>query len=322
MRAHAIRIAEAGGPEVLQWGEVEVPEPGEDEALVKVAAAGVNFIDTYHRTGLYPVEYPFTPGVEGAGTIERIAGESDLAPGDRVAWTMVLGTYAEYAVVGLDSLIKIPDGVATDVASSVMLQGTTAHYLAHDTFPLSDGATCLIHAGAGGVGHLLIQIAKDLGATVFATVGSAEKAEVARRVGADHVIDYSVADFAADVERIAGPRPLDVVYDGVGAATLDAGLGLLRPRGTMVTFGNASGAPPPVAPLELMRHGSLYLTRPTLGDYTSSRTDLERRTTDIFSHLQRGLEVVIGTRLPLAQAADAHRALEGRGTIGKVLLEA
>ena len=322
MRAHAIRVAEAGGPEVLEWAEVEAPKPGDGQALVKVAAAGVNFIDTYHRTGLYPVDFPFTPGVEGAGTIEDIAGASDLAPGNRVAWTMVLGSYAEYAVVDLDRLVRIPNGVATDVAASVMLQGTTAHYLAHDTFPLFDGATCLIHAGAGGVGHLLIQLAKDLGAKVFATVGNPEKAEVARRVGADHVIEYSEVDFAAEVERIAGPRPLDVVYDGVGATTLEAGLGLLRPRGTMVTFGNASGAPPAVPPLELMRHGSLYLTRPTLGDYTATPADLARRVTEIFNHLQRGMEVVIGARMPLAGAADAHRALEGRGTIGKVLLEA
>jgi len=318
--AHAIRIAAAGGPEVMDWTEVDVPEPGTGQALVRIEAAGVNFIDTYHRSGLYPMDFPFTPGVEGAGVVESVVGESKLAPGDRVAWMMNLGSYAEYIVVDLDRLVAIPDGVATDVAAAVMLQGATAHYLAHDTFPLSAGTTCLIHAGAGGVGHLLIQIAKDLGATVFATVGTSEKAAVAEAMGADHVIDYKTNPFADEVERIAGSRPLDVIYDGVGAATFDAGLGLLRPKGMMVTFGNASGPPDPVPPLDLTRHGSLFLTRPALTDYIATRKDLERRTDDLFSHLERGLQVVIGTKVPLAQAAEAHRVLESRGTTGKVLL--
>ncbi len=320
--AHAIRIAAAGGPEVLAWTEVDVPEPGAGQALVRVATAGVNLIDTYHRTGLYPMEFPFTPGVEGAGTVERTAGDVDVAPGDRVTWIMTLGSYAEYAVVDADRLVRIPDGVPTDVAAAVMLQGMTAHYLAHDTFTLAEGISCLIHAGAGGVGHLLIQIAKELGANVFATVGTAEKAEVASAMGADHVIVYSEVDFAEEVERLAGQRPLDIIYDGVGAATFAKGLGLLRPRGMMVTFGNASGPPDPVPPLDLMRHGSLFLTRPTLNDYIPTREELERRASDLFSHLERGLQVVIGTRVPMAEAAEAHRALESRSTTGKVLLEA
>lgn len=317
----AVRVAVAGGPDVMEWTEIPTPQPADGQALVRVEAAGVNFIDTYQRSGLYPMGFPFTPGVEGAGTVEAVVGSTDVSPGDRVAWTMVVGSYAEYAVVDVDRLVLLPDEVPTEVAAAIMLQGATAHYLAHDTFPLTADSTCLIHAGAGGVGHLLVQIAKDIGATVFTTVGTAEKASLARELGADHVIEYNEVDFAQAIEHVAGPRPLDVVYDGVGAATFAAGLTLLKPRGMMVTFGNASGPPEPLSPLELMRQGSLYLTRPSLGQYIATREELTRRTSDLFAHVARGLRVVIGDRLPLAQAADAHRALEGRATTGKLILE-
>jgi len=316
-------VTTIGGPEVLEWGPLELAEPGPGQIAVNVTAAGVNFIDVYHRTGLYPLPLPFTPGFEGAGVVEAVGVDVSLEIGARVAWSTAPGSYAERVVMAADVVVEVPDSVGLDTAAAVMLQGLTAHYLSHDTYSLAEGDSCLIHAGAGGVGNLLIQMAKARGATVFATVGSSEKAEVAREAGADHVIDYSTADFGDAIEEIAGPRPLAVVYDGVGAATFERGLGLLGRRGTMVTFGNASGPPAPVDPLELARHGSVYVTRPTLRDYTGTRDELLQRTDDLFRWIAAGdLEVRIGSRFPLSEAATAHRALEGRRTTGKVLLEA
>jgi NADPH2:quinone reductase len=319
---HAIRIHETGGPEVLQWETVDDPEPAEGEIVVELAAAGLNYIDTYHRGGLYPIPLPFTPGVEGAGVVRLVGdGVDGLAVGDVVGWTGNIGTYAEQVRVRATSAVKVPEGVAPEMAAAVLLQGMTAHFLATSTFPLESGHRCLVHAGAGGVGQLLIQIAKLRGAEVFTTVGDPAKAEVAESAGADHVILYRDEDFGDAVERIAGPRPLDVVYDGVGADTFERGLQILRPRGLMATFGNASGPVEPVLPLRLSQGGSLFLTRPTLADYTATRDELEARAGDLFAWIADGrLNVNIGERFPLGDAADAHRAIEGRGTTGKVLL--
>jgi NADPH2:quinone reductase len=318
----AITMTEQGGPEVLHEAELEDPAPLPGEVVVEVAAAGLNYIDTYQRSGLYPVKLPYTPGLEGAGTVLAIGAEvSGLSPGDRVAWSGSPGAYAEQARVSAAVALPVPTGVDLDVAAAVLLQGMTAHFLAVDTFPLGPGHRCLVHAGAGGVGLLLIQIAKMRGAEVFTTVGAADKVDLVRAAGADHVIRYRDEDFAAKVTEIAGPKPLDVVYDGVGRDTFDASLGLLRRRGMMVTFGNASGPVEPVLPLRLSQSGSLVLTRPTLADYTTTREELERRAGDLFDWVAAGrLDVRIGARLPLAQAAEAHRLLESRGTTGKVLL--
>lgn len=268
------------------------------------------------------MDKPFVPGMEGAGTVVAVGdGVEGLDVGDTVAWADVLGSYAELVSLPAERVVAVPDGITPEVAAATMLQGLTAHYLVTSTFPLQSGHRCLVHAGAGGVGRLLIQVAKLAGAEVFTTVGSEAKAEVARSAGADHVIDYRATPFAEAVVSIAGERPLDVVYDGVGVATFDEGLGLLKKRGTMVTFGNASGAVPPMAPLTLTRHGSLFLTRPTLGDYIGERVDLQDRARDLFRWiLEESLDVLIGVTHPLVDAAQAHRALEGRATTGKVLL--
>lgn len=320
---HAIVVEETGTPDVLKWSDVPEPVAGASELVVRVAYAGVNYIDTYQRTGLYPVEVPFTPGLEGCGEVV-VVGEDveDLSPGQRVAWTDVSGSYAELATVPAGRAIAVPDELASDVATAAMLQGLTAHYLVNDTYPLISGDRCLIHAGAGGVGRLLIQMAKTIGAEVFATVGSEEKARVAQATGADHVINYEEDDFREAIEAIAGPRPLDVVYDGVGATTFDRGLDLLRPTGLMVTFGNASGPVPPFDLLKLSGGGSLYVTRPTLRTHIADTDALKRRSGLVFSAISSGdLDVSIGTLFPLSEAADAHRALEGRTTTAKVLLE-
>ena len=317
----AIVVSEHGGPDRLELEEVPEPTPGSGELLVEVAAAGLNFIDVYHREGLYPLALPMTPGLEGAGVVRRAGEGSEFAAGDRVTWTSVLGSYADMLVVPEDSAIRIPDGVETDTAAAVLLQGITAHYLAVDTFPLSPGDRCLIHAGAGGVGLLLTQIAKLRGAEVFTTVGSESKAELSREAGADHVINYTEQGFKDAIEDIAGPKALDVVYDGVGKSTFFDGLDLLRPRGLMATFGNASGPVEPVSPLELSSRGSLYLTRPTIRDYIATRQDLEQRANDLFRWIEEGdLRVRIGTIHPLADAAKAHEELESRETTGKTLL--
>lgn len=318
----AIQVSETGGPEVLEQVELPDPDPGSGRVLVEVAAAGVNFIDTYQRGGLYPMELPFIVGQEGAGRVVAVGeGVQEVEVGDVVAWTDVQGSYATTASIPWERTIRVPDGIDAETAAAAMLQGSTAEYLATSTFPLQPGHRCLIHAGAGGVGRLLIQIAKVRGAEVFTTVGSPEKVEVARSAGADHVIDYRAQSFVEAIEALAGPRPLDVIYDGVGAATFEAGLGLLKPRGTMVTFGNASGPVDPIAPLALMRAGSLYLTRPTLGDYIRDRAEFKGRAERLFGWIADGsVEVHIGGRYPLQEAAEAHRALEGRATTGKLLL--
>lgn len=319
---HGILIRTTGGPGVLERAELDEPVAGDGELVVDVEAAGLNFIDTYHREGLYPMEVPFVPGVEGAGVVTAIgAGVDGFAVGDRVAWTGSIGSYCKSRSLDASKAVAVPDGVSSKVAAAAILQGITAHYLSHDTFPLAPGHRALIHAGAGGVGLLLTQMAKLRGAEVITTVGSPEKAEISKRAGADHVILYRDVDFADAAVSIAGERPFDVVYDGVGKSVFTKSLGLLRRRGTMVTFGNASGPVDPVSPLDLMRGGSLYLTRPTIFDYTAERSELESRAAELFELIGSGdLDVRIGDEFPLGEAADAHRALEGRQTTGKVLL--
>lgn len=318
----AIRVTATGGPDVLRATDIPDPDAGEGEVVIEVAAAGVNFIDTYQRSGLYPVPLPFTPGMEGAGTVTQVGpGVTELRAGDRVAWCDVLGSYAGRAALPASRLALVPEAIDLADAASVMLQGLTAHYLTRDTFELRAGHRCLIHAGAGGVGLLLIQLAKRAGAQVFTTVGDPQKAELARAAGADHVIEYRRTDFGAAVEHIAGPKALDVVYDGVGRTTFERGLELLRPRGLMVTFGNASGPVEPVAPLRLSQLGSLFLTRPTLGHYIATTQELRDRAATVLTQVASGdLTVRVGERLPLDQAAQAHLLLEGRRTTGKVLL--
>ena len=319
----AVQVHNAGGPEVLSTEKVETPEPTSGEVRIDVAAAGVNFIDTYHRGGLYPMEYPFTPGVEGAGLVSAIGeGVTDLAIGDRVAIVGTMGAYAESLVAPADRCVAVPEEVDLNIAGAAMLQAMTAHYLVTDTYPLRPGDTCLIHAGAGGTGNLAIQMAKQAGATVFTTVGTPAKAEIAAAAGADHVINYAETDFVDEIRSISGSeRPLDVVFDGVGASVFDANLSLLAKRGLMATFGNASGAVPPIAPLDLMKAGSIFLTRPTLFDYIETRDELVARAGDVFSRIAAGtLSIRIGGTYPLAEARKAHEDLEGRNTTGKLLL--
>jgi NADPH2:quinone reductase len=318
----AIQIDKQGGPEVMEWRELPDPKPGPGELLVEVAAAGLNYIDTYHRSGLYQVTLPYTLGLEGAGTVIEVGADvTACAVGDRVAWASTPGSYAEQIVVPERGVMKVPSDLSLEVAAAVPLQGMTAHYLTKDAYELAAGEKCLIHAGAGGTGLLLIQIAKLIGAEVFTTVGSEEKAELAKAAGADHTILYRQVDFAEAIEAIAGTRPLDVVYDGVGKTVFKQSLGLLRLRGMMVTFGNASGPVDPISPLELSANGSLYLTRPTLFHYTTTREEIQRRADDVHGWIEQGkLDVKIGAKYDLQDAADAHRALEGRRTTGKVLL--
>ena len=319
----AIYVEHPGGPENLIYGDIPTPQPGPGQALVKISVSGVNYIDVYFRTGLYKAEPPIVLGMEAAGTIESIGeGVVTLAPGDRVAYAMARGSYAQYAVAPAWQLVKIPAALDFAPAAGVMLQGMTAHYLAHSTFPLKAGQSCLIHAAAGGVGLLLVQIAKKLGATVFATVGSPAKAELARDAGADYVINYSTQDFQAEVKRLTGGAGVHVVYDSVGEATFLKSLDSLRPRGMMVTFGNASGPVPPIQPLLLSQKGSLYLTRPTLAQYAESHQEIAARTADLFRWVADGsLKLRIEHRYPLAEAARAHRDLESRKTTGKLILE-
>jgi NADPH2:quinone reductase len=317
-----VLVEEPGGPEQLRIIEMPKPEPGRDQALVKIAAAGVNFIDIYHRTGLYKVDPPITLGMEGAGVVEAVGeGVTEVAPGDRVAYAMARGSYAEYAVVPAWMLVKLPPALDFQSAAAAMLQGMTAHYLTHSTFPLKSGDACLIHAAAGGVGLLLVQMAKMRGARVFGTVSTPAKAELARQAGADVVILYTEQDFLEVVRRETNGRGVDVVYDSVGAATWDKSLDCLRPRGMMVSFGNASGPVPAFQPLVLSQKGSLFLTRPTLGHYTATREELLSRAGDVLSWVQDGrLKLRIERVYRLEEAAEAHRALESRATSGKLLL--
>jgi NADPH2:quinone reductase len=318
----AIRVQTPGGPEVLQYEEIPDPVPAEGQALVRIEAVGVNFIDVYHRTGLYKVPLPFTLGQEAAGTIESVGpGVSGVAVGNRVAYAGVMGTYAEKAVVPAERLVKIPDGLSARDGAAAMLQGMTAHYLACSTYPLRPGDTCLVHAAAGGVGLLLCQIAKLRGARVLATTSTEEKAQLAREAGADEVIFYDRQDFAAEVRRLTDGQGVQVVYDGVGRATFDKSLDSLARRGMMALFGQASGPVPPLDPAILNAKGSIYLTRPSLFHYIVTREELTSRADDILGWIKEGrLKLRIGLELPLREAAAAHHALEGRTTTGKVLL--
>ncbi|MGA7226951.1 MAG: quinone oxidoreductase [Acidimicrobiia bacterium] len=318
----AIVVSELGDADKLVVAEIAEPGPGAGELLVEVDAAGLNFIDTYHRTGLYRLDLPFTPGLEGAGTVLELGeGVTGFEVGDTVGWVDTLGSYAEQHVIPAESAIPIPSSVDTGVAAASLLQGITAHYLATDTYPLSPGDKCLIHAGAGGVGLLLTQIAKIRGATVFTTVGTEDKAELSRAAGADHVIVYTQSSFRSAIEELSGPKSMSVVYDGVGADTFLEGLDVLAFRGMMVTFGNASGPVPEISPLILAQKGSLFLTRPTIAHYTRSREEVLARTGQLFDWIEAGmLKVRIGAEFPLEEAAGAHRALEGRKTTGKVLI--
>ena len=318
----AVRVHQCGGPEALVYEEVALPKPKPGEVLVKVEAAGVNYIDTYHRTGLYPLPAPFMLGMEGAGVVEQTAPDVALVkPGDRVAWCMVRGAYAEYATVPAEKLVPIPANVTTQVAAALILQGMTAHYLAISTFPLKPGDRALVHAAAGGVGLLLVQVAKRCGATVYGTVGTEAKAELARAAGADEVILYEEVDFETEVKRLTEGRGVDVVYDSVGATTFDKSLNCLRPRGLMALFGQSSGPVPPFNLQVLNQKGSLFVTRPTLGHYMRDRRELISRAGDVFIWAAGGeLSVRIDRALPLSEAAEAHRLLEGRQTAGKLIL--
>ncbi len=318
----AIRIHSHGGLEVLQLEDIPVPVPGAGQALVRIEAAGVNFIDIYYRTGLYPAPLPYTLGQEAAGTVTALGpGVSGLSVGDRVAYCGVPGAYAEYAVVPADRLVPVPAGVTTRQAAAVLLQGTTAQYLATSTYPLAAGQTCLVHAAAGGVGLLLCQIAKRRGARVIGTVSTEAKAELARAAGADHVILYTQQDFEVEVKRLTGGAGLPVVYDSVGKTTFDKSLDCLARRGMMVLYGQSSGPVPPFDLQILNRKGSLYVTRPTLAHYVATRQELLERAGQVLGWVADGsLSVRIGAEYPLAQAAEAQRALAGRETTGKVLL--
>jgi len=321
---HAAYVTKTGGPEVLEYTEVEAPTAGPGQVLVKVAAAGVNFIDVYLRSGVYPRPLPAVLGGEGAGTVAALGeGVGGLAVGDRVAWADGgSGSYAEYDVVAANRLVAVPEGVDLETAAASMLQGMTAHYLVNSTWPLAAGETALVHAAAGGMGQLLTQLAKAKGARVIGTTSSEAKARIAREAGADEVVDYTeVADLAAEVRALTGGRGVDVVYDGVGKTTFEASLGSLRKRGLLALYGGASGPVPPFDPQTLNRLGSLFLTRPTLVNYIETREELEWRSGEILAAVaDGGLKINVGARFPLAQAADAHTALAGRATTGKVLL--
>lgn len=317
----AVRVHAFGGSDVLRYEDVEVPTPGPGEALVKIAVAGLNFLDVYYRTGIYKPGFPFTLGSEAAGVIEAVGpGVTEVAAGDRVAYCMVLGAYAEYASVPAWRLVGIPDAITFEDAAALSLQGMTAHYLTHSTFPLRAGHTALVHAAAGGAGALLTQVARRRGATVYGTVGSDAKAALAREAGANEVIVYSRQDFEAEVKRLTGGRGVDVVYDSVGASTFDKSLNCLKPRGYMVLFGHSSGKVPPVDPLTLQSKGALFLTRPGLNHYSATRDEILERMHDVFAWAAAGeLKVRIDRVLPLADVPTAHEELEGRRTSGKVL---
>ena len=318
----AIQVRKAGGPEALELVELPVPEPKANEALIEIKAIGVNFIDVYFREGRYPSQLPFTVGQEAAGIVKAIGSAvTTVKPGDRVAYTGLQGSYAEYAVVDASRLVVIPDALDFESAAAAMLQGMTAHYLLYDTYPLRAGEMALVHAAAGGVGLLLVQMAKNIGARVIGTAGSEEKAALAREAGADDVILYSTHDFEAETKRLTEGRGVHVVYDGVGRTTFDKDLEVLRPRGYLVLFGGASGAVPPFDPIILSRKGSLFLTRPTLAHYIATREELVHRADAVLSMIASGkLKLRVAHKYPLAEAQQAHRDLEGRKTTGKVLL--
>ena len=318
----AVRVHKYGGPEVLTLEEIPVPEPKAGEARVKIEAIGVNYIDIYQRTGLYPLQTPFTLGTEGAGIVDAVGPSvTEVKKGERVGYASIPGSYAEYAIVPAARLVPIPPNIDARTAAALMLQGMTAHYLTHSTYPLKKGDTALLHAAAGGVGLLLIQIAKQLGATVIGTVSTEAKAKLAKEMGADHLILYTQTDFLAEVKKLTDGRGVNVVYDSVGQTTFDKSLDCLRPRGYLVLFGQSSGPVPPFDPGKLAAKGSLFLTRPSLPHYTLERSELLQRANDVFNWTATGrLKVKIDKTFPLAEAAEAHRELEGRKTTGKVIL--
>ncbi len=318
----AIRIHEAGGPDVMRYEETADLQPGVGEALVKIHAAGVNFIDVYHRMGSYPIPAPFTPGVEAAGVVEALGPEvQEVEVGERVVYAMSRGSYAGYAVVPAWRLVPLTAGIELDEAAAVILQGMTAHYLTHSTYPLKPGESCLVHAAAGGLGLLVVQLAKRRGARVIGTVSTEEKAELARQAGADEVILYTEQDFEAETKRLTDGAGVEAVYDSVGKTTFERGLNVLKPRGYMVLCGASSGPAPPIDPQILNPKGSLFLTRPTLGHYNQDRAEVLARAGDLFSWMAAGeLNVRIDQKFPLAEAPDAHRYIEARKTKGKLLL--
>jgi NADPH:quinone reductase len=318
----AIQVQKTGGPDVLTLVDIPIPKPKPNEALVKIGAIGVNFIDVYFREGRYPAQLPFIDGQEAAGAVTEVGSEVKLIkPGDRVAYCNVLGSYAEYQAVAEERLVKMPDGLGFEQGAAAMLQGMTAHYLVHSTYPLKKGETALIHAAAGGVGLLLVQMAKNIGARVIGTVGSDEKAKLAKEAGADEVIVYTRQDFEVDTKRLTDNKGVNVVYDGVGKSTFEQDLNVLRPRGYLVLFGASSGPVPPFDPIKLSQKGSLFLTRPTLIHYTSARQELEQRAGDVLGWIAAGkLKLRIAHKYKLEDAQQAHRDLEGRKTTGKLLL--
>ena len=318
----SVRVHQYGGSEALTLEEIPVPEPKAGEARVKIEAIGVNYIDVYQRTGLYPLQTPFTLGMEGAGVVDKVGEDvEEVKKGDRVAYAMILGSYAEYAIVPAAKLAPLPANIDSKSAVALMLQGMTAHYLTHSTYDLKKGETALIHAAAGGVGLLLTQIAKLRGANVIGTVSTEAKAQLAKEAGADHVILYTQTDFAAEVKKITDGKGLHVIYDSVGQTTFDKGLDCLRPRGYMVLFGQSSGPVSPFDPGKLAGKGSLFLTRPTLAHYTLDRAELLQRANDLFTWTaSEKLKLRIEKTFRMAEAAEAHRQLEGRKTTGKVIL--
>jgi NADPH2:quinone reductase len=319
----AIQVKQVGGPEVLTLSELPNPSPKPNEAIVQIKASGVNFIDVYFREGRYPAQLPFVDGQEASGVVTEIGHEvTNVQAGDRVAYTSALGSYAEYAAVPANRLVKIPDELDFEQAAAAMLQGMTAHYLLHSTYPLKQGETALIHAAAGGVGLLLVQMAKTIGARVIGTAGTQEKAQLARDAGADECIVYTEADFETETKRLTDGKGVHVVYDGVGKATFDKDLEVLLPRGYLVLFGGSSGAVPPFDLIKLSQKGSIFITRPTLAHYTLTRDELEWRASDVLGAIVRGdLKLRIHKVYALAEAAQAHRDLEGRKTTGKLLLK-
>jgi NADPH:quinone reductase len=318
----AMRVHKHGGPEVLTLEEMPVPEPKAGEARVKIEAIGVNYIDVYQRTGLYPLQTPFTLGTEGAGIVDAVGPNvTEVKKGERVGYAMIPGSYAEYAIVPAARLVPIPPNIDARSAAALMLQGMTAHYLTHSTYPLKKGETALLHAAAGGVGLLLIQIVKQLGATVIGTVSTEAKAKLAKEMGADHLILYTQNDFLAEVKKLTDGHGVNVVYDSVGQTTFDKSLDCLRPRGYLVLFGQSSGPVPPFDPGKLAAKGSLFLTRPSLAHYTLDRAELLQRANDLFSWTASGkLKLRMEKTFRMAEAAEAHRQLEGRKTTGKVIL--
>jgi NADPH:quinone reductase len=318
----AIQAKQCGSPDVMQLADLPVPQPGPQDALVKTEAIGVNFIDVYHRTGLYKLDLPMTPGMEAAGVVEAVgAGVTSLKPGDRVAYAMALGAYAEYQAVPAVKLVRVPDGVTMEQAAAAMLQGMTAHYLTNSTYVLKPGHTALVHAAAGGAGQLLVQMARNAGARVIGTVSTEAKAAIAREAGCDEVILYSTQDFEAETRQLTGGKGVEVVYDSVGQTTYLKSFNCLKPRGLLVLFGQSSGAVPPIDPLMLSSKGSLYVTRPTLAHHLLTREEVEWRAGEVLNGVKSGrLRLRIEKKYPLAEAPQAHRDLESRKLAGKLLL--